>query len=31
MMVLQFVMVLVFLPETRGVSLEEIQRRLGIE
>lgn len=31
MMVLQFVMVLVFLPETKGVSLEEIQRRLGIE
>ena len=31
MMLLQFVMVLVFLPETKGVSLEEIQRRLGIE
>ena len=31
MMALQFVMVLVFLPETKGVSLEEIQRQLGIE
>jgi sugar porter (SP) family MFS transporter len=31
MMLLQFVMVLVFLPETKGVSLEQIQRRLGIE
>jgi sugar porter (SP) family MFS transporter len=31
MMVLQFVLVLLFLPETKGVSLEEIQRRLGIE
>jgi sugar porter (SP) family MFS transporter len=31
MMALQFVMVWVFLPETKGVSLEEIQRRLGIE
>ena len=31
MMLLQFVMVLVFLPETKGASLEEIQRRLGIE
>ena len=31
MMVLQFVVVLAFLPETKGVSLEEIQRRLGIE
>ena len=31
MMLLQFVMVLVFLPETKGVSLEEIQRGLGIE
>ena len=31
MMLLQFVMVLVFLPETKGVSLEAIQRQLGIE
>jgi len=31
MMVLQFVLVLLFLPETKGVSLEAIQRRLGIE
>jgi sugar porter (SP) family MFS transporter len=31
MMLLQFVMVFAFLPETKGVSLEEIQRRLGIE
>ena len=31
MMLLQFVMVLLFLPETKGVSLEAIQRRLGIE
>ena len=31
MMLLQFVLVLVFLPETKGVSLEAIQRRLGIE
>jgi MFS transporter, SP family, xylose:H+ symportor len=31
MMALQFVMVWAFLPETKGVSLEEIQRRLGIE
>jgi MFS family permease len=30
MMVLQFVFVLLFLPETKGVSLEEIQKRLGI-
>ncbi len=30
MMVLQFVLVLVFLPETKGHSLEEIQKRLGI-
>jgi MFS transporter, SP family, xylose:H+ symportor len=30
MMVLQFVLVLLFLPETKGVSLEEIQKRLGI-
>ena len=31
MMVLQFVLVWRFLPETKGVSLEEIQRMLGIE
>jgi MFS transporter, SP family, xylose:H+ symportor len=31
MMVLQFVLVWVFLPETKGVSLERIQRTLGIE
>lgn len=31
MMVLQFVLVWRFLPETKGVSLEEIQRTLGIE
>ena len=31
MMLLQFVMVWVFLPETKGVSLEAIQRQLGIE
>ena len=31
MMVLQFFVVLVFLPETKGVSLEQIQRQLGIE
>ena len=31
MMLLQFVMVLLFLPETKGVSLEAIQRQLGIE
>ena len=30
MMVLQFVLVLKFLPETKGVSLEELQRRLGV-
>lgn len=30
LMVLQFVLVLLFLPETKGVSLEEIQKRLGI-
>ena len=29
MMVLQFVLVLRFLPETKGVSLEELQKRLG--
>jgi len=27
---LQFFMVLVFLPETKGVSLEELQKRLGV-
>jgi sugar porter (SP) family MFS transporter len=31
MMVLQLVMVWKFLPETKGVSLEQIQRTLGIE
>jgi hypothetical protein len=31
MMVLQFVLVWRFLPETKGVSLEQIQRQLGIE
>jgi sugar porter (SP) family MFS transporter len=31
MMVLQFVLVFLYLPETKGVSLEQIQRRLGIE
>jgi MFS transporter, SP family, xylose:H+ symportor len=31
MMVLQLIMVLKFLPETKGVSLEQIQRKLGIE
>jgi sugar porter (SP) family MFS transporter len=31
MMVLQFVLVWRFLPETKGVSLESIQRTLGIE
>jgi sugar porter (SP) family MFS transporter len=31
MMALQFVLVWVFLPETKGVSLERIQRTLGIE
>ncbi len=30
MMVLQFVLVARFLPETKGVSLEELQRRLGV-
>jgi sugar porter (SP) family MFS transporter len=30
MMVLQFVLVLIFLPETKGVSLEELQKRLGV-
>jgi hypothetical protein len=31
MMALQFVVVWRVLPETKGVSLEEIQRKLGIE
>lgn len=31
MMVLQLVWVLTMVPETKGVSLEEIQRKLGIE
>lgn len=31
MMVLQFVLVMKYLPETKGVSLEEMQRHLGIE
>ena len=30
MVVLQFFVVLFFFPETRGVSLEEIQRRMGV-
>ncbi len=30
MMVLQFVLVAKFLPETKGVSLEELQKRVGI-
>jgi sugar porter (SP) family MFS transporter len=30
MMVVQFVLVLKFLPETKGVSLEELQKRLGV-
>ncbi len=30
MMVLQFVLVLKFLPETKGVSLEELEKRLGV-
>jgi hypothetical protein len=29
MMVLQFFLVLKYLPETKGVSLEELQKRLG--
>jgi hypothetical protein len=30
MMVLQFVLVLRYLPETKGISLEELQKRLGV-
>ncbi len=30
MMVLQFFLLLVFLPETKGLSLEELQKRLGV-
>jgi hypothetical protein len=31
MMVVQFVVVLLFYPETKGVSLEQLQHKLGIE
>ncbi len=31
MMVVQFFLVLKYFPETKGVSLEELQRRLGVE
>jgi sugar porter (SP) family MFS transporter len=31
MMVVQFIVVLVFYPETKGVSLEQLQHKLGIE
>ena len=31
MMLVQFVAVLLLLPETRGVSLERIQRQFGID
>jgi hypothetical protein len=31
MMVLQFFVVLFFYPETKGVSLEQLQHKLGIE
>ena len=31
MMVLQFFMVLRYLPETKGLSLEELQKRMGVE
>jgi len=31
MMVLQFFVVLFFYPETKGVTLEQMQHRLGIE
>jgi hypothetical protein len=30
MMVLQFIVVAAFYPETKGVSLEQMQRKLGI-
>jgi hypothetical protein len=30
MMVAQFILVAKFLPETKGISLEELQKRLGI-
>jgi SP family arabinose:H+ symporter-like MFS transporter len=30
MMVLQFIVVLLVYPETKGLSLEELQRKLGI-
>jgi len=30
MMLVQFVLVLKYLPETKGVSLEELQKRLGV-
>jgi hypothetical protein len=30
MMVIQFLVVLFFYPETKGVSLEEMQKKLGI-
>jgi MFS transporter, SP family, arabinose:H+ symporter len=31
MMVVQFFVVLLFYPETKGVSLEQLQHKLGIE
>jgi hypothetical protein len=31
MMVVQFFVVLFFYPETKGVSLEQLQHKLGIE
>jgi hypothetical protein len=31
MMVIFFILVWQFLPETMGISLEELQKRLGIE
>jgi len=31
MMALEFVLVLRFMPETKGVSLEAIQRKMAIE
>jgi hypothetical protein len=31
MMVLQFLWVLMIMPETKGIPLEQIQRQLGIE